>query len=300
MEQVATEKQGNLFADTTQRLKKRSELLVKLISDPAWQPPCVDCRTENENCFKPEGYMADDYPARHGLIRLEDGEGYLHLVNCPLYSRDCATGRKVEAIISRRIERQKNQWLNQVDIPEKHRKATKSGIMVSAAEILDYLDRWPVAEGHGLVVVGPKGTGKSGTLALVGLEAYARGMTAIDVHFTTLTRLMFALCSKKEEAYWPGRLLLLDELGQAYESDFAFAIFEDYLNWRYERNLTTCVAANLLAKHNPDFPNVGSLEDDKYARIADRWRETCDVVVMAGRSRRQPEPAYMAEMRAKA
>jgi DNA replication protein DnaC len=226
------------------------------------------------------------------------GEGNLATASCPRYSRDCATGQKVEAIIARRIQREKKQWLDAVDIPEKHRKATKAGILVSAAEILDYLDRWPVTEGHGLVVVGPKGTGKSGTLALVGLEAYARGMAAMDAHFTSLTRLMFALCAKKEEAYWPGRLLLLDELGQAYESDFAFAIFEDYLNWRYERNLTTCVAANLLAEHNPDFPDVGSLEDRKYSRIVDRWRENSDVLVMAGKSRRgQPDTATMQEKR---
>ena len=244
---------------------------------------------ENESVHISEGYEAGDFPARRGLIKVDIGEGNFATASCPRYSGECRTGKIVEAIIARRTQREKKQWLNAVDIPEKHRKVTRDGITTSREEICEYLDHWPVYDGHGIVLLGPKGTGKSGTLALIALEAFERGMSPYNAHFTTVTRLMFALCSRKEEAYWKGQLLLLDELGASFDSDYAFAIFEDYLNWRYERELTTCIGANLT----PEQVQA----NERYSRIVDRWRETCDVVVMAGKSRRQPDTADMQEMR---
>jgi DNA replication protein DnaC len=202
--------------------------------------------------------------------------------DCPRAHRDC---RAVKYLIAQRALEEsfkRRAWLNTVGIGEKHWKVTREGIRESKETICAFLDnlRGEVDAGRGIVLVGPRGTGKSGTLALIGLTAYRDKCNEKQARFTTTTFLMMQLCAKKEEAYWPGHLLLLDEFGAAYESDYAFALFEDYLNWRYERNLSTCVAANLTKEQLTKNPF--------YSRIVDRWRETNKMVVMAGNSMRQP------------
>lgn len=76
-------------------------------------------------------------------------------------------------------------------------------------------------------------------------------------------------------------LLLLDEFGAAYESDYAMAALEDYIGWRYDNRLATCVAGNLTPEQLRENPH--------YSRMVDRWRETCRVVVIGGESMRHSE-----------
>ena len=154
-----------------------------------------------------------------------------------------------------------------------------------------------VEAGRGLLLVGPVGVGKTATLAMVAEEALAQGI--MGAWYTTATRMITHLLRgtemRKEWVYrsdgygeregreedvdpkeWP--LLLLDEFGAAYESEYAMAAFEDYLGYRYDRKWATCVATNLT----PDEIRG----NEHYARMVDRWRETCTVVGIGGESMR--------------
>ncbi len=51
------------------------------------------------------------------------------------------------------------------------------------------------------------------------------------------------------------------------------------LGWRYDQQLATCIASNLTPEQIRRSPH--------YARLVDRWRETCDVVVIGGESQRR-------------
>ena len=154
-----------------------------------------------------------------------------------------------------------------------------------------------MASGQGLVLLGPIGVGKTATLALIASESRDAAAAA---WYTTVTRLIHHVLRQTEMRTewvyhdaeynlpkgelrqvdpkgWP--LLLLDEFGAAYESDYAMAAFEDYLGWRYDHKLATCVAGNLTLDQIRANPH--------YARMVDRWRETCRVVVIGGESMRE-------------
>jgi len=187
-----------------------------------------------------------------------------------------------------------SEWLERCCVGRRYWDATRDRIQ-DPAEIVAYLDdlEGRIKEGRGLVLLGTVGVGKSAALAVIAKEAEGKARGWTPVWFTTVTRLISHLLKGTEiqrrhdptgrgEPYEvdprDATLLLLDEFGAAYESDYAMAAFEDYLGWRYDEKLATCVAANLTPQQIRD--------NQHYARMVDRWRETCEVVVIGGESQR--------------
>ncbi|MBN1461065.1 MAG: hypothetical protein JXA57_16180 [Armatimonadetes bacterium] len=189
------------------------------------------------------------------------------------------------------------EWLRRCGVGERYWDVERAKLR-EPGPILNYLKLLPenVGEGRGLLLLGPVGVGKTAALALIARESRMRLPAA---WYTTTSRLISHLlrgtemrretfrvpdyCDtfKAEEREvdpkeWP--LLLLDEFGAAYESEYAMAAFEDYLGWRYDRRLATCVASNLTPEQIRGHQH--------YARMVDRWRETCRVVVIGGESMR--------------
>ena len=189
------------------------------------------------------------------------------------------------------------EWLERCGVGERYWDVTRERLR-EPEQIVAYLNGLGerAGKGEGLLLLGPVGVGKTGTLALIAREAEGKLPAA---WYTTVSRLISHLLRgtemRREWVYtddgygarsgrqedvdpkeWP--LLLLDEFGAAYESEYAMAAFEDYLGYRYDRRLATCVAANLTLEAVRDNPH--------YARMVDRWRETCRVVVIGGESRR--------------
>ena len=190
-----------------------------------------------------------------------------------------------------------SEWLERCGVGERYWDVTRERLR-EPEQIVAYLDALDerVPAGDGLLLLGPVGVGKTGALALIAREAEGKVPGA---WYTTTSRLIshllrgtemrrewiytddgYGALSGREEDVDPKvwALLLLDEFGAAYESDYAMAAFEDYLGWRYDRKLATCVAANLTLDAVRDNPH--------YARMVDRWRETSRVVVIGGKSRR--------------
>jgi DNA replication protein DnaC len=188
-------------------------------------------------------------------------------------------------------------WLEDCGIGERYWGATRERLRepgVIGAYLDDLGDQ--VNQGRGLVLLGGIGVGKTSALALIAKQA--RGIVRDGVWYVTVTRLISHLLrgsgmKTRRNTYgvetgqpyevdpklFP--LLLLDEFGAAYESDYAMAAFEDYIGVRYDKRLATCVAANLTPEQ--------ILANPHYARMVDRWRETCRVVVIGGESMREAQ-----------
>ena len=189
-----------------------------------------------------------------------------------------------------------HEWLSRCGIGARYWDATRERLR-EPGPIVAYLDNLPddVRDGRGLLLLGPVGTGKTAALALIAREAQDRLTGWTPVWYCTTSRLISHLLrgtemmrfqdttSGRGEPYEvdpkDATLLLLDEFGAAYESDYAMAAFEDYLGLRYDQRLATCVAANLTPEQIKAKPH--------YARMVDRWKETCRVVVIGGVSMRQ-------------
>ena len=201
----------------------------------------------------------------------------------------------------------KSCWLEECGIGKRYWGVTRERLREPAV-IVSYLDdlAGQVTQGRGLVLLGTIGVGKTAALALVAKES--EGLCRGGVWYVTVTRLISHLLRgtemitryndfgidrgqpyQVEPKEFP--LLLLDEFGAAYESDYAMAAFEDYMGWRYDEKLATCVAANLTPED--------IRENLHYARMVDRWRETCRVVVIGGESMRGQEQHEIAERAAK-
>jgi DNA replication protein DnaC len=195
------------------------------------------------------------------------------------------------------VKEELREWLLRCGVGERYWEATRDKLREGGA-ILDYLEHLParVQDGKGLLLLGPLGTGKTAAFALIAREAFER---IPGVWYTTTTRCIRHLLhgsemrtewvseqepigtyraekTRVDPRYW--ELLLLDEFGAAYESDWAMSAFEDYLGERYDRKLATCIAANLTPDQIRENPH--------YTRMVDRWRETCRTVVIAGDSMR--------------
>ena len=168
--------------------------------------------------------------------------------------------------------------------------------------VVSYLDdlAGQVEEGRGLLLLGPVGVGKTAALALIAREAqgklpgvwYATTSGVIDhvLRGAQMRTEIQGFGIEQGQPYevdpkeWP--LLLLDEFGAAYESDYAMAAFEDYLGWRYDQKMATCVASNLTPERIKS--NVHT------ERMVDRWKQTCRVVVIGGESMRRSDGAQKA------
>jgi DNA replication protein DnaC len=215
------------------------------------------------------------------------------VVECPRRSDACALSAAMRERQEKIRDQERRRFLLAVGVGERYWDVKRNGIREGAQTICRYLDDIPqhLEAGHGLLLLGPTGTGKTGALALVAAACHDRlRLSAREVRYETGTRLMRLLldrkasvddesCDRDDHGYPAWRVLLLDEFGSAYEHDYAFAALDDYLGWRYDQKLTTCVATNLDPAALKSSPN--------YERLVDRWRETCVVLTMGGQSRRQ-------------
>ena len=271
-----------------QRQQETSRKLAELTSDPNWKPDCDPCVKERGAVLDGGGQGVE---GRVG-VRLDDGREAWAL--CPRYSDDCLLGQVQRQQRERREAVETRQWLRECGVGERYWRVTKERLPERAL-MESYLDNLGenVQEGRGVVLLGAVGVGKTAALALIAREAQGCRRAASLVRYTTVSRLMSQVLARLRAGGEYGgpsdddavgsacKLLLLDEFGAAYEHDYAMAAFEDYLGWRYDRKLATCVAGNLTPGQIRENPH--------YARMVDRWRETSEVIVMGGESQRKRE-----------
>ena len=185
-------------------------------------------------------------------------------------------------------------WSGHAGVPERNRCAnvahlvghspsTKALAKAVAAYVGKLEDRYEA--GEGLVLLGPPGLGKTLTLTAIVNEACRQGMSgAYRVWPDVLATLKAGFAGERDDdrrqavtALRDVDLLALDELGIRAGSEFDHAQLFELIDHRYRERLPTLIAANVTAAELPQV--VGE-------RIADRLRETCATLTLAGTSQR--------------
>jgi DNA replication protein DnaC len=125
-----------------------------------------------------------------------------------------------------------------------------------------------IAKGHGYLLSGSVGTGKTFALALTALAAHGTGF---DVRYIRTSTLFTLLHNASEEVrlYERCHLLLLDEFGAQHSTEWTVAQFNDFVETRHGAELATCIATNLSIRA------LTAADMADYARCVDRWRESC-------------------------
>lgn len=154
----------------------------------------------------------------------------------------------------------------------------------SVATVRDYIDHYAeyAEAGKGLVICGPVGTGKSHMAAAVSIEAY-KSRLVWRVIWRDAGRFIRSLAPDADNRhgnlrdYITENLLVIDDLGGEYRTDWSTGLLEDVISRRYDRQRPTILTTNLA----PD-----DIQRDYGDRLWDRLRDVNSVVVLAGESYR--------------
>lgn len=167
--------------------------------------------------------------------------------------------------------------------------------------IIDYVGRlqYNIENGKGLLLSGGVGVGKTSILSWIAQEAYKigkwsgyrdeRGFVPLNynikysVLFCSVSRLFNLIFERRFDLvseYQNADLLLFDDFGREYSSDFPISKFEDFIEDRYSNLKSTCITTNLTKEQ--------LINHDKYARVIDRWRDKklYQFIEIAGKSQR--------------
>jgi len=187
--------------------------------------------------------------------------------------------------VATRLERQLGQAL----IPPRFKtktfenyRATTNGQRVALATCRDYAERFPDAQAAGrcLLLLGHVGNGKTHLAAAIASLVVEKHRC--NVMYTTVSRVCQqvkasygkdAAQSEREalEIFRAPELLILDEVGASYGTDFERMLMFEVVNARYEDMKPTIVISNLFAQ---------GLANALGDRTVDRLREGGGVVVV--------------------
>jgi DNA replication protein DnaC len=184
-------------------------------------------------------------------------------------------------------------WRDESGIPSRFASKTVAGWRPAGKpnqQAHDLVTRYsqaikPQAEaGRGIVLLGPVGTGKTHLLAALTADAIEAGMRArYAVWPSLIARHRDAQADRKHadrdllEALANCELLALDELGLTELTPWQAGELFRLIDARYREQLPTLIAANLTAATLA--PALGE-------RVADRLRDACAVLTLAGESQR--------------
>jgi DNA replication protein DnaC len=137
--------------------------------------------------------------------------------------------------------------------------------------------------GHGLLVMGPTGTGKSSAAALVARDTLAAGRS---VAWRYVPDLLDTLTSNPKERQAEIKrlsavdVLIMDDFGVRDMADWEIGYLDQIVEARYRIRRPIVVTTNLTREH--------LMADHRLGRMIDRWRErtASNIVVLAGESMR--------------
>ena len=182
------------------------------------------------------------------------------------------------------------RWAIEHGVPPRFARATLEGVGVTVrSKVGAYcltLDEM-IRAGRGLLLLGSLGVGKScilGVVARAGLRFWGEAPWAspslLYADCGELTRALIRRdLSERASELRKVPLLLLDEMGSEYDSEYGRAALDEFLRWRHAYERATCVASNISAKL--------LAEDPRWQRTYDRLRDTCIGIELGGASRRQ-------------
>lgn len=143
-----------------------------------------------------------------------------------------------------------------------------------------YADELSRETKHGLLLVGPVGTGKTHLAAAILKRAFDKGIPATMVSAPELLQGIQKGFQDPESRYLVEKVktkafLILDDLGAEMTTDWVRKEFYLLLDGRYKREMPTVITTNCSFRE---------LEQAAGVRVADRLREMCKVVKISGTS----------------
>lgn len=137
--------------------------------------------------------------------------------------------------------------------------------------------------GHGMMILGPTGTGKSSAAALVARETLAAGR---NVAWRYVPDLLDTMTSGARERTPELRrlslvdVLILDDFGVREIADWEVGYMDQIMEARYRTRKPVVITSNLTAQQ--------IMADQRLERMVDRWRErtASSTVILAGESMR--------------
>lgn len=139
------------------------------------------------------------------------------------------------------------------------------------------------ADGMGLLLHGPVGTGKTFFAACVANEVITQGYKARMTNFEQIEKNLWDSEQKAQYMQELMRydLLVLDDLGTERKSEYMQEIVYNVIDGRYRAGLPVIITTNLTADELTKTDEIG------YSRIYDRILERCLPVKVEGKSRRR-------------
>lgn len=206
-----------------------------------------------------------------GEVEFED-----YLLPCPLDRNGCPFGEG-------RARREQERILASLGFgvrywhPELERVAAdiRADIQTYLANLGGHIQR-----GENLIVSGAPGTGKSSLLALLALHAHRAGYRVV---YWYLPKLFNALHDREAGVYsgaLAADLLLLDDFGTQYDSDWAASRFDALVEERNSESGAVAVTTNV--------PLKDLAQNLKWWRAVDRWKDHGIALETATKSQRKP------------
>lgn len=139
------------------------------------------------------------------------------------------------------------------------------------------------ADGMGLLLHGPVGTGKTFFAACVANAVVSLGYKARLTNFEQIEKALWDTEQKTQYMRELMRydLLILDDLGTERKSEYMQEIVYNVIDGRYRAGLPVIITTNLTADELTKTDEIG------YSRIYDRILERCLPVKVEGKSRRR-------------
>tara|TARA_B100000214_G_scaffold234871_1_gene171662 strand:- start:267 stop:1043 length:777 start_codon:yes stop_codon:yes gene_type:complete len=229
--------------------------------------------SEERNCSEHGAYTSTNFL----------GEHWTACPKCMLIQRDKEAKEQQELDRQRELEREANRWKSKINgaaIPERFKDRTlesyvakTSGQKKALAFAKEYAENFDnvLQSGRCAIFVGKPGTGKTHLAIGIALAVMQQKRSALFVTVQRLIRRVKDSWHTKDETesqvvevYASPDLLILDEVGVQFGSEFEKQVLFDVLNTRYENRKPSILLSNIPLEQLADY--LGE-------RVTDRLRE---------------------------
>ena len=211
------------------------------------------------------------------------GDHWTECPKCMIEIRDAEAKKQIERDKQAELERQQRRWIAKIGkaaIPERFKDRTldsyiakTSGQQTALAFCKEYANNFDevLKTGRSAIFCGRVGTGKTHLAIGIALSIMQQQRSPVFVTVQRLIRRVKDSWHTKEEtesevieAFASPDLLILDEIGVQFGSEFEKQILFDVLNERYEKLKPSILLSNIPKKQLGEY--LGE-------RVADRLRE---------------------------
>ena len=235
--------------------------------------------TEERNCSEHGAYTSTNFIGEHWTV----------CPKCMMIQRDKEAKEQLAADEKLRQERIASKWKAKITgaaIPERFKDRTlesyvakTSGQQKALAFATEYAENFDLVlrEGRSAIFVGKVGTGKTHLAIGIALSIMQQQRSALFVTVQRLIRRVKDSWHTKEETesqvvdvFASPDLLVLDEVGVQFGSEFEKQVLFDVLNTRYENRKPSILLSNIPKEQLSDY--LGE-------RVTDRLRENGGKVI---------------------